>query len=165
MFGGCCNILPLAKRVADGARAEGVEVPKSTLNWITREYERILKKALRHCDDLPDFEPARKGKRGRKKEVPRAQSRPVIAGEDGASAPIPARPFRPVANNATERALRMMKLRMKISGRFRTEQGAKDFAVMRSVVDTVRKNGLDVMEVLAGTLEQFLAAMGIEFPD
>ena len=59
----------------------------------------------------------------------------------------------------------MMKLRMKISGRFRNKRGAKDFAVMRAIIDTARKNGLDVMEVLAGTPEQFLAAIGIEFPD
>ena len=64
------NLLMLAKRAADDARAKGAKVPKSTLNWITREYERILKKALRQCDDLPDFEPARKGKRGRKKRRP-----------------------------------------------------------------------------------------------
>ena len=59
----------------------------------------------------------------------------------------------------------MMKLRMKISGCFRTPQGAEDFAIMRSIIDTARKNGLDVMEVLAGTPEQFLAAIGIELPD
>ena len=67
---GLFNLMPLAKREADDARAIGVEVPKSILDWITREYEWILKKALRHYDSLPDFEPARKGKRGRKKRRP-----------------------------------------------------------------------------------------------
>ena len=59
----------------------------------------------------------------------------------------------------------MMKLQMKISGYFRTLQGAEDFAIMRSIIDTTRKNGLDVMEVLAGPPEEFLAATGIELPD
>ena len=54
---------------------------------------------------------------------------------------------------------------MKISGCFRTLQGAEDFAIMRSIIDTARKNGLDVMEVLSGTPEQFLAAIGIALPD
>ena len=54
---------------------------------------------------------------------------------------------------------------MKISGCFRTLQGAEDFAIMRSIIDTARKNGLDVMEVLSGTPEQFLAAIGIPLPD
>ena len=59
----------------------------------------------------------------------------------------------------------MMKLRMNISGRFLTEQDAKDFAIMRSIIDTARKNGLDMMEVLSGRPEQFLAAVGIALPD
>ena len=36
---------------------------------------------------------------------------------------------------------------------------------MRSIIDAPRKNGLDVMEALAGTPEEFLAAIGIESPD
>ena len=54
---------------------------------------------------------------------------------------------------------------MKIPGCFRTLQGAEEFAIMRSIIDAPRKNGLDVMEVLAGTQEEFLAALGIELPD
>ena len=50
-------------------------------------------------------------------------------------------------NNVAERALRMMNLRMKISGCFRTLQGADDFAIMRSIIDTAHKYGMDVMEV------------------
>ena len=50
----------------------------------------------------------------------------------------------------------MMKTRMKVSGRFRTEQGADDFAVLRSVANTARKNKLNVMESLSGSSESFL---------
>ena len=55
----------------------------------------------------------------------------------------------------------MMKTRMKVSGRFRTEQGADDFAVLRSVASAPRKNELNVMEALSGTSESFLKAIGI----
>ena len=159
------NILMLAKHAADDAWANGANVPKSTLNWITREYKRTLKKALRQCDDLPDFEPARKGKRGRKKKRPghnlaerlSVKMDQVLLFLHDLSVPF--------TNNVAERALRMMKLRMKISGCFRTLRGAEDFAIMRSIIDTARKNGLDVMEVLSGTPEQFLAAIGIPLPD
>ena len=54
----------------------------------------------------------------------------------------------PFTNNQAEQDLRMMKLRMKISGGFRSEQGARDFATLRSVLSTARKQGLNRIEVL-----------------
>ena len=99
-----------------------------------------------------------------KEEAPRDRSRPAIAEQDGGSASLSTRPFRSVANNVRERSSNE-ELLMKISGCFRTLQGAEDFAIIRSIIDTARKNGLDVMEVLAGTPEEFLAAIGIELPD
>ena len=47
-------------------------------------------------------------------------------------------------NNLSERDGRMMKLRQKISGGFRFEQGVTDFAVIRSLISTVRKQGWDL---------------------
>lgn len=42
----------------------------------------------------------------------------------------------------------MMKLRVKISGGFRSEQGAQDFATPRSVLSTARQQGLNRIEAL-----------------
>jgi len=55
----------------------------------------------------------------------------------------------PFTNNQAERDLRMMKLRMKISGTFRTLEGAQVFADIRSVISTVRKHGDNISETLA----------------
>ena len=54
----------------------------------------------------------------------------------------------PFTNNLAERDGRMMKLRQKISGGFRSEDGAKDFAVVRSVLSTARKQGWDMLQTL-----------------
>ena len=55
----------------------------------------------------------------------------------------------PFSNNEAERDLRMGKLRQKISGGFRSMQGAWDFANLRSVIATARKQRWNVLETLA----------------
>ncbi len=54
----------------------------------------------------------------------------------------------PFTNNQAEQDIRMMKLRMKISGGFRTLAGAEIFATMRSVISTVRKHGINILRGL-----------------
>ncbi len=43
----------------------------------------------------------------------------------------------------------MVKLRQKISGGFRSEQGARNFATLRAVIAIARKQGWTVLETLA----------------
>jgi len=54
----------------------------------------------------------------------------------------------PFTNNQAEQDLRMMKVRMKISGAFRAIDGARTFAAVRSVISTARKHGLNILETL-----------------
>ena len=51
----------------------------------------------------------------------------------------------PFTNNLAEQALRMMKVRMKISGSFRTMQGTQNFACLRSIIATARKQGWNIL--------------------
>jgi transposase len=55
----------------------------------------------------------------------------------------------PPDNNASERAIRNVKVKQKISGQFKEEHAAQNFAKIRSVIDTTIKNGLNVLEALA----------------
>lgn len=54
----------------------------------------------------------------------------------------------PFDNNQGERDLRMAKLQQKISGSFRTDHGAQNFASVRSYIETARKHGVNPLDVL-----------------
>ena len=57
-------------------------------------------------------------------------------------------PAVPFSNNEAERDVRMMKLRMKISGGFRSPEGAADFATIRGFLSAARKQGWSIIEAL-----------------
>ena len=54
----------------------------------------------------------------------------------------------PPDNNASERAIRNIKVKLKVSGQFKSEQGVKDYATLRSIVDTARKRGMNEFGVI-----------------
>ena len=54
----------------------------------------------------------------------------------------------PFTNNLAEQDLRMTKVKTKISGGFRTPKGAVDFACLRSVISSARKQGFNILEAL-----------------
>src|SRR5450759_250979 len=51
----------------------------------------------------------------------------------------------PFTNNQAGQDIRMMKVKMKISGGFRTNAGAETFATLRSVISTARKRGWNIL--------------------
>ncbi len=65
----------------------------------------------------------------------------------------------PFTNNLAEQDIRMMKLRMKISGSFRTAQGAEVFATLRSVISTARKKGWNILQTLMDDPKNLVAAL------
>ena len=66
-------------------------------------------------------------------------------------------PSIPPDNNGSERAIRNIKVKQKVSGFFKSVQGAKDYVVIRSIIDTATKAQLPVFAAMVK-----IANMGTE---
>jgi transposase len=57
----------------------------------------------------------------------------------------------PLNNNGFERAIRIVKVKQKISRQFKTETGAQIYAIIRSETDTCIKNGQNILAAFKTT--------------
>ena len=58
----------------------------------------------------------------------------------------------PFDNNQAERDLRMIKVKAKVSGCFRTEEGARDYLKIMSYVGTAHKQGYNAYEAIKNAI-------------
>jgi len=142
------DLLLFAKTSVETAKNEGRDhVDPELLKHIDSLYHKILEKALAATPS-----PVRTGRRGRVKKTKQHNlverllhhKESVLAFLYDFSVPFD--------NNQAERDVRMMKLKQKISGTFRSLQGAHYFARIRGYISTVRKNGRNVFEEMGNAL-------------
>ena len=136
------ELLLTTKQSVDDARQKGKDcLAPETARDIETSYDRILFDALA---DIPP--PVRTGKRGRIKKTKQQNFIERLLQYKDATL-LFMHDFRiPFDNNLAERDIRMMKLKQKVSGTFRSLQGAQYFARIRGYISTVRKNGGNVFE-------------------
>lgn len=132
--------------ISQAVEDAGGRLPADEAKRWRRRYRRLLKNAETECP--PPDESQREGKRGRLK---RSKARNLLER---------LRDFEPdvlrfmevegvpFTNNQGENDLRMTKVQQKISGCFRSTEGAKIFCRVRSYLSTCRKQGMTATQAL-----------------
>ncbi len=140
------RLLTRANRAARFARKNDRDIPASLLARISQAWDRILEQAIASHEQRPPLQPGKRGRR--KRRIGHNLALRLQKHKDGCLRFL-TNPQVPFSNNQAEQDFRMSKLRQKISGGFRSMQGAWDFAKLRSVISIARKQGWNVLETLA----------------
>ena len=117
----------------------GGPVPEAVRAATKDAWDALQEPVLTHYEELP--RPARGRRRGHNLALALWHLR-------DACLLFMADPAVPFTNNLAERALRMAKLQMKISGCFRTSDGAARFARVRGLAETARQRGQSLLDLL-----------------
>ncbi len=154
------RLLRRACHATNLARERDAPLKPPLIALITRRYDAILAAGLALHEAQPAVcAAAKSGRRGRppRRVGHNLAFRLMTRKQDVLRFLIdPAVPF---SDNLAERDGRMMKLRQKISGGFRSQDGAQDFAVIRSVLSTAKKQGRDILQTLNANPKRLTAAL------
>lgn len=141
-----------AKQLVDEAKQAGeTELPADCLERIHQIYDAIVWLGLEENPWPVSHSPP--GKRRRRKKT---KARNLVERFDQHKAAILrfVHDFKvPFDNNLAEQDIRMMKVQQKISGCFRSWEGAQQFCRLRGYISTIRKQGLNVWEALGSLFE------------
>lgn len=126
------------------------QIPLEIVDRVEKVYDSIVERGLEYHESLPEI--ITSSNRGRKK---RRTGHNLLIRLSKYKEDV-LRFLReekiPFTNNQAERDIRMMKCKQKISGSFRTMEGGQNFALIRSVISTARKQGMNILETLTQVL-------------
>jgi transposase len=144
--------------INEAVKAQGGVLPDSITADYTEQYRAILKQAELECP--PPIPERNQGKRGRLK---RSKSRNLLErliNFEQQTLRFMTDAKVPFTNNQGENDIRMTKVHQKISGCFRSQDGADIFCRVRSYLSTCRKNNISASKALTllfdGKLPDFI---------
>ena len=155
------GLLRRACHVANLAREQGRPPKPRLIARIERRFEAIVTEAIAFHEAQPPLDPppGLRKRRGRPKRRPGHNLALRLQARKQDTLRFLIDPAVPFTNNQAEQDGRMMKLKQKISGGFRSQEGAEDFAVVRSFISTAKKQGWNVIQALIQDPEILIARL------
>ena len=133
------------KLVKNAKENEREKLSDTILAKLDKEYDEIIKNAF---IETPPPPPRKKGQRGR---IPKGKALCLLERLNNYKDAIVdfITDFKkPFDNNLAERDVRMIKVKEKISGTFRSDKGAQRFCKIRSLISTAIKQNQNVFETI-----------------
>lgn len=145
------EFLVKVKQQVDNAKAAGrSSLDKRTENRYDKRYDQILRRGRRREQVEPELA---RGSRGRPKQSKAKNLLDRLRKYKTETLKFMSEFGVPFDNNLAERDLRMMKVQQKISGCFRTRQGAEDFCRIKTYLSTMKKQGHNLLQALRSVFD------------
>lgn len=142
---GMVELLLRAKSGVETAKRDGLmHLAPEQLLALSEEYDQLVAKAL----TLNPRPQRLEGQRGRVRASPACNLAERLRNHKESILRFAHDWHVPFDNNLAERDLRMMKLKQKVSGCFRSPEGARFFASVRTYISTARKQGHHALDAL-----------------
>jgi len=140
------DLLLETKELIDGRRPTAPNLTRKEIKKIEKDYKKIVQEGFAANPELPRDEET--NKRGPKRKTKpqkllhrlNTRRREALAFMYDFDVPFD--------NNQAERDVRMTKVKAKISGTFRSQQGAKAFCRVRGYISTMKKQSVNVLQAL-----------------
>jgi transposase len=146
------TLLLEAKKVCEAASENCLATDSPELASIFLRYDEILQAGF--AENIPPPKPkAEKKKRGRPKQSKAKNMLDRLRDFKPQVLAFLTHPLVAFDNNQAERDVRMVKVKQKISGTFRSEEGGDIFCRIRGYISTQRKNGLSILTSLESVLQ------------